>query len=300
MGRASNRKRVRRQAGYSSRPWAPTQQAILQLAGGLQALSQEMETRRERRTASHQKWCAGSEPVPAEATRWPEGSLGERFFSCSYVEEARNAPCLLTANVPDANVIAADPAQWSVATSMLVRAVVFDGLGVDHPAVSALLGVLAPIAAAELAYGEAIEAWPHRGGAELDEDEPRFPELDGPVFLLGVRALVDATWAVVGDDPITEVLAVLLPVVDGVGGLEGRIVADALIGAFAGHYRCELPGDADVLERIGSMVSGDALANLVAAEAVGPGDVLRVGLTMLAALAELCKSGSASIVRQAA
>jgi hypothetical protein len=52
---------------------------------------------------------------------------------------------------------------------------------------------------------------------------------------LGTCALVDAVWAVVGEDPLSEVLGVLLPVLDGaVPGLEGRVVADALIGAFAG------------------------------------------------------------------
>ncbi len=37
------------------------------------------------------------------------------------------------------------------------------------------------------------------------------PELDGPVFLLGTCALVDTTWALVGEDPLSEVLGVLLP-----------------------------------------------------------------------------------------
>jgi hypothetical protein len=68
------------------------------------------------------------------------------------VARARWAPCLLTANVPDPLVIMADPGQWSAAASVLVRAVVFDRLRVDHPAVSRLLNVLAPIAEAELAH----------------------------------------------------------------------------------------------------------------------------------------------------
>jgi len=99
----------------------------------------------------------------------------------------------------------------------------------------------------------------------LEAGEPEFPELDGTVFLLGTCALVDATWAVVGEDPLSEALAVLLPVWTSPsrgwrgGGVEGRVVADALIGAFAVHYRCELPGDGDVLERTGSAVCGDAL-----------------------------------------
>ena len=40
------------------------------------------------------------------------------------------------------------------------------------------------------------------------------------------------------------------------------------IGAFAEHYRCEQPGDADVLERIARPVGGDPLKNLVTAGAV--------------------------------
>jgi hypothetical protein len=58
----------------------------------------------------------------------------------------------------DGAVIAADPAYWSVATNALVRVVVYDGLGLDHPAVSTLLEVLAPIAEADLAHGEAADA----------------------------------------------------------------------------------------------------------------------------------------------
>jgi hypothetical protein len=63
---------------------------------------------------------------------------------------------------------------------------------------------------------------------------------------------------------------VLLPVLDdAVPGVDGRVVADSLIGAFATEYRCEQPGDAEVLERIGRF-GGDALENLVAAGAVPP------------------------------
>lgn len=73
-----------------------------------------------------------------------------------------------------------------------------------------------------------------------------------------------------GADPLGEILGVLLPVLDSaVPGVGGRVVADALIGAFAEHYRCEQPGDADVLERIARPVGGDPLKNLVTA---GGGD----------------------------
>jgi hypothetical protein len=308
VGRASNRKKARRQAGHSplqarrsSRADAATQQAMQQLVAGLQALSQEAAERRGREAAACRVWCGGREPVPADLPRWPEGSLGDRFLAGPYLQDARNAPCLLTIDIPDAMVIAPDPGHWNVAARALLRAVVFDGLTVDHLVVSRLLDVLAPVAEAELAYREAIEDWLHRGGMEDGDDEPEFPELDGPVFLLGTCALVDATWAVVGEDPLTEVLGELLPVLDrAVPSLEGRVAADALIGAFATHYRCEQPGDSAVLERITRPDSGDALENLVATGAVPPSGILPVGLRVLSALAGLCRSDSVSLLRRAA
>jgi hypothetical protein len=308
VGRASNRKKARRQAGHSprqarrsSRAEAATQQAIRQLVAGLQALGQEAAERKEREAWACRVWCGGREPVPADLPRWPEGSLGDRFFGGTYLQEARNAPCLLTADIPDTMAVAADPRHWNVAARALVRAVVFDGLTVDHLVVSRLLDVLAPVAAVELAYREAIEDWLHQGGMHDGDDEPEFPELDGPVFLLGTCALVDATWAVVGEDPLSEVLGVLLPVLDrALPGVGGRVVADALIGALATHYRCEQPGDSAVLERITRPDSGDALENLVATGAVTPSDILPVGLRVLSALAGLCRSDSVSFLRRAA
>jgi len=120
------------------------------------------------------------------------------------------------------------------------------------------------------------------------------------VFLLGACALVDAIWAVVGEDPLTGILGVLRPVLDGaVPGLDGQVAADALIAAFAEEYRRELPGDAEVLERIG-YPGGNALETLAAAGAMPPGDTLRVGLMILAALAGLCRSDAASLLQPTA
>jgi hypothetical protein len=196
VGRASNRKKAQRQAGLSSRQArqrsrvdAETQQAMHQLVAGLQALVQEQKGRKEREASARRTWCGGAEPVPAEAPRWAEDSLGDRFVGGFHLGEARNAPCLAAAEIPDAAVIAA--------------------------------------------------------------------------------------------------------------GLDGRVAADALIGAFATEYRCEQPGDAEVLEGIGRF-GGDALENLVVAGAVPPRDVLPVGLTVLAALAPLCGSDSASLLQRAA
>ena len=185
--------------------------------------------------------------------------------------------------------------RWSAAASVLVRAVVFDGLRVDHPAVSRLLDALAPVAEAELAYEQALEDY----SSGWDEERPEFPWMDGPVFLLG-GALGDATLAVVGQDPLSEVLAVLSPALDGaVPGLEGRGVADVLTGGRATPYVCELPDYVLKRMRHGFSVGG-ALLELADARVVPPGDILRVGLTILSVLAGLCQTDSASILRRAA
>jgi len=143
-------------------------------------------------------------------------------------------------------------------------------------------------------------AWFSLAPSDREGPEPQFPELEGPVFLLGTCALVDTTWAIVGEDPLTEVLGVLLPVLNSTTpGLDGQIIADALIGAFAHHYRCEQPGDAEVLQRIGRE-AGDPLGNLVASGAIPPADALPVGLMILSALAGFCRSSSSSVLQRAA
>jgi hypothetical protein len=218
----------------------------------------------------YRAWCGSGQPVPAEHPGWAAGSLGDRLCSGTHLATARNAPGLLTATVPDPLVIIRDPAQWQVAANVLVRAVVFDGLRVDHPAVSSVL------------------------------DVPKFPEMDGPVFLIGACALGDATEVVVGDDPLSEVLAVLSPALDGaVPGLEGRAVADVLTGGRVTPYLCQLPDY--VLKRMGRSFSvGGALRELADARVVPPAGILRVGLTILSVLADLCQSDSPSILRRAA
>jgi hypothetical protein len=295
MGRASNRKQANRQAGSTRQ----TRKAMRLLESGMRALQRETTERKQREAAAVQAWCGGREPVPAQTPAWPAGSLGDRFRN-AYLEDARSAPSLLTTQLPDAAVIAADPAHWNVATNALMRAVAFDGLSVDHPAVRTLLQTLTPIAEAEFAFREAAEAWWDAEPADREGPEPAFPELHGPVFLLGTCALVDATWAMVGEDSLSEILGVLLPVLARtVPGLDGQILADALIGAFAHHYRCERPGDAELLRRIGPG-SGDALEDLVACGAVSPAEALPVGLMILSALAGFCRSSSDSVLQHAA
>jgi hypothetical protein len=79
----------------------------------------------------------------------------------------------------------------------------------------------------------------------------------------------------------------------------GQVIADALVGAFAHHYRCELAGDAELLQRI-RHPPGDALEILVASGAVPPGDALPAGLMILSALAGFCRSSSPSVLQRAA
>jgi len=303
VGRASNRKKAHRQAGPDSRKARQGIQADAatpdQFPGGLGELVQLARSRVEREADALPAWRGDAEPVSAETPPWPENSLGDRLLRGAYLGEAQDAPCLLTARIPDAAVIAANPAHWNIAMSALVRAVVFDGLTLDHPAVSMLLRVLAPIAEAELAYARA-EASLYSIGADWDDDGPEFPVLDGPVYLLGERTLVDTVWAAVGDDPLGEVIKVLIQALDGaVPDLDARVAVDALIGAFADNYRCERPEDLEELERIG-YPGGNALENLVDAGAVAPAGILPAGLTILPALARLCLSDSVSILHRTA
>jgi hypothetical protein len=88
---------------------------------------------------------------------------------------------------------------------------------------------------------------------------------------------MDALWAAVGEDSLTEIQPVLLPrpaqrppQPEPPGRRRNpQAAADALIGAFTKHYQCDHPDDAEVLKRIGP-VQGDALVNLVRAGAVNP------------------------------
>src|SRR6266498_5494580 len=98
MGRASNRKKARRQAAYktqragqSSRAGTAPQQAMLPLVAGLQALNQDLGARGEQQAPAYRAWCGGREPVPAEGPRWAEGSLRDRLFSGTHLARARNA-----------------------------------------------------------------------------------------------------------------------------------------------------------------------------------------------------------------
>ncbi len=100
--------------------------------------------------------------------------------------------------------------------------------------------------------------------------------------------LVDATWAVVGVDPVSEVHAVLARIMnDAVPGLEGRAVGDALIGrslSITGMRNWATPNCWTA-----SAARPAAIRCIwVPPKAILLRDVLQAGLTVLAVLTESC------------
>src|SRR5260370_19048234 len=141
--------------------------------------------------------------------------------------------------------MAATSELWVVATSALVRAVVLDGLTVNHPAVSAVIALLEPVVKQELAYYADETTW----------DE--YPESDVPLRLLGDELLMYATWSTPGDDSLPSVLALLERRLDTAfdtpgrpASLTGRAAAQALIRAFPDHFECRPPGAEAILGRL--------------------------------------------------
>jgi hypothetical protein len=295
VGRASNRKKAaRRGDGGAAQATQADRRALAVAWRALAAMEQERLEREEDIDAAAAEWCGDGDLIPADRPDWPAGSLGDRFFTCWAIEQARAAPSLPLADIPPSVVIAEDPAHWNVAMDSLIRAIVFDGLTPGDPLVRRLVGILAPVAADELAYAEAMQGW-NFSGALSREDPPEFPELDGPVFQLGASALVDALGAVVGDGALEPVRQALLAVLDGaVPGIDGSVLADALLGAFGTDFSFERPEDRETLARIGKS-SGNPLEDLVTSGVVTRAAVLPVGLRLLAALTRVCRSGAASL-----
>jgi hypothetical protein len=78
--------------------------------------------------------------------------------------------------------------------------------------------------------------------------------------------------------------------------LTGAVVSEALIRAFAGGHQCEMPGDAECPQCLGTTVTGNSLHDLILAKAIAPEDSLRLGLTILAALADLARTDAESVL----
>jgi hypothetical protein len=238
-------------------------------------------------------WGGGSKPEPAAIPTWPDDSAGDRFFNTQGTADAAEAPPIVGTTMPTPEEMAAIPELWVVATNALVRAVVLDGLTVNHPAVSTVIALLEPVVKQELAYYADETTW----------DE--YPESDVPLRLLGDEVLMDATWAIAGDDSLASVLALLERRLDTAfdtpgrpASLTGRAAAEALIRAFPDHFECRAPGDEACLERLRATgrTSSNPLCDLVRDKVIAPEDALPVGLTILAALADLARTSAFSVL----
>ena len=78
----------------------------------------------------------------------------------------------------------------------------------------------------------------------------------------------------------------------------GRAVAEALIRAFPDHFECQAPGDEACLERLQAKgrTSSNPLCGLVRDNGIAPEDALPVGLSILAALADLARTSAFSVL----
>jgi hypothetical protein len=299
MGKASNQKKKRRQGIGPSRADLESQRNLEQLARAARDISTMFAKRREHRAAVGRIWWRGGEPEPADIPTWAEGSAGERFFGDTKMKEYAVAPRLATAEIPSAEAFAADSGNWDAAMSALIRAVVLDGVPISDPLVTRVIQLLRPAVDAEIEYAEADG----RGSWSFGRDEDEFPEEDGPIFLLGGYCLVDATWAVIGLDPLREILDVLGPRLDAaVAELNctlkptGKMLAEALIRAAASFYQLdEDPADAETMRQLGGKTVGNSLEHLILEKEIAPADVLTIGLAMLTALADLCRTAEASV-----
>ena len=285
MGRASNRKKARPQPAHSASTPGPSFRAEgkrqLRLLVSQQATAQAFEALGSQYLAACLAWCGGTEPLPARVPGWMQGSLGRRFAANPFLTEARNAPSLLTAEIPAAAVIVTNPAHWNVAANTLIRALVFDGLEAGHAAVSAVVDALGPVVQAELRNAPAARAWLRNAlGPTRSRNQavPGWPVIDGPLLLLGTFVLAMTARALVDGNESDGELAVLSHALDDViPGVAGSVVADALTNS-----------DPSPLETI------------VTAGVAKPEQILGAGLAMLSALVTLCRTDTASTTRRVA
>jgi hypothetical protein len=299
MGKASNQKKQRRQGIGASRADLEGQRALEQLAGAAQKLSGMFEARREHLAAVSRLWRRGAEPEAAAVPNWAEASAGDRFFDNSRMKEYAVAPQLATAEIPSAEAFAADSGHWDIAVSALIRAVVLDRVLVTDPSVTKVIRLLGPAVDAEVQYA----ASGGRRSQPIGGVEGGFPEDDAPLFLLGACCLVDATWAVVGLDPLRVVLDYLGPRLNAaLAELDctlkpsGKMLAETLLRAAAGFYRLdEEPADAETMRQLGGKAEANPLDCLISEKAIEPADALIIGLAVLATLADLCRTAEASV-----
>jgi hypothetical protein len=226
VGKASRHKSQRRRGIGPSRADFEKRRGHQMLLTGMQTMIDKFEAEKEREQQARRAWAGGAEPPRATRARWREDSVGDRFFAGDAIADAVGAPRLSDAALPSPQQMAENSGHRATAVSALVRAVVLEGAPVDDPAVTRVLDLLAPVVRDELA-------------AAAGEDRD-FPDTHGPLFLLGACVLTDATWAIVGLDPLDQSLALMEPQIDEAlaeaerAGLpDGKVIAEELIRAFA-------------------------------------------------------------------
>ncbi|HEY5393952.1 MAG TPA: hypothetical protein VIL16_01000 [Trebonia sp.] len=300
MGKASNQKKQRRQGIGTSRADLEGRRALAQVARASKSLNDIFKARHEHLAAVSRLWRRGAEPEAAQVPNWADGSAGDRFFAESQMKKYAVAPRLATAEIPSAEAFAADTGHWDVAVSTLIRAVVLDRVPVTDPLVTRVIRLLGPAVDAEVQYA----ASDGRGSQPIGGVEGGFPEDDAPVFLLGACCLVDATWAVVGLDPLRDVLDYLGPRLDAALAElnctqkpSGKVLAETLLRAAADFYRLDAdPADAETMRQLGGKSEGNPLDCLISEKAIEPAEALTIGLAVLATLADLCRTAEASIL----
>ena len=238
----------------------------------------------------------GVTPVPAEVPQWEDGSLGDFFFTEPVIAAAAAAPPAAVAVLPPPERMLDYGSVREAVASVLIRAVVFDGLPAAGPAVGVLMEHLAPVIEWEAGhFGRPVS------DAEAEEI------VSGPVSFIG-SALLEAARAVIAEDRIAPVTEFLEPVLDAAvaplglsAELTGAAVARALACATAHEYTFTDPGDTALLNQFDpdSTTSENALETLVTDKLLAPRDALLAGLAVLAALAGLCRSNAVSVLPEA-
>lgn len=234
-------------------------------------------------------------PAAAQVPQWEDGSLGDFFFTEPVIARAAAAPPAAVAVLPPPRRMLDDGSAREAVASVLVRAVVFDGLPPGDPAVGAILEHLAPVTEWEAGhFGRPVS------DAEAEE------VVTGPAWIIG-SALMEAARAVIAEDRIGPVLDFLEPVLDAAlaplglpAGLTGAAVARALACATARAYFFTDPGDTALLNQLDpdASTSENPLETLVTGTLLAPRDALVAGLAALAALAGLCRTNAASVLAQ--
>jgi hypothetical protein len=238
----------------------------------------------------------GATPVPAEVPQWEDGSLGDFFFTEPVIAGAAAAPPAAEAVLPTPERMLVFGSAREAVASLLIRAVVFDGLPAAGHTIGVVLEHLAPVIEWEAGYfGLPVS------DAEAEEI------VTAPAFVIG-SALTEAARAVIAEDRIAPVLEFLEPALDealaplGLSAeLTGAAAGRALACAAARAYFFTDTADTALLNQLDpdSTTSENALETLVTDKLLAPRGALLAGLAVLAALAGLCRSNAASVLQAA-